>query len=217
MLHISGDDMRATTRNIVFLITTGIILGCMYGIYFELSSHVRNESLYLGLFIVSNLLFATYLGIILYDSFTDRDYKIEKKYDKSRGIEINNYHKENKHSNIPTDELGKDKNYYNNAFEKNGNTWRTLLFAGIALIIYLSFIVVYTKQTNKKDNPGYIVAITIATLVMAFHIGMLIYQAVEVFKLDKTPTKNSVAIYLRKEEQRNKVHEKNIRDNEQGY
>ena len=182
MISLSGDGLRATTRNIIFLITTAVILGCFFGVYFDLSKSVRDESLYLGLFITSCVLFGIFLIIVVVDSIMNRDLKIEKESENERLGEVKKVNERFPigKNETPTTVIGRGKIYYNNSFEKIGNIWRTLLFAVIAITIFVSFVVTYLKHpTGKKNDVGYVVAITIASLAMAVHVGMLIYQFYE--------------------------------------
>ena len=217
MLSLSGDGLRSTTRNIIFLITTAIILSCYYGIYFDLNNGVRNESLYLGLFITSSVMFGIFLIINIIDSVMGRDKKIEEesnneRYYEAKKIGIRFPRGSNE---LPATIIGRDKIYYNNSFEKIGNIWRTLLFMVFAIFIFISFVITYLKHpTNKKENAGYIIALTIASLAMAVHVGMLIYQLYEFSYLDKSESITNVIKHQKDKYFRQEIKNNN---NEFGY
>ena len=215
MLSLSGDGLRYTTRNIIFLVTTAVTLGCLYGVYFDLDENIRNEGLYLSLFIVSTVFFTGLLILILVDSFTNRDLKIEREGDQQRAQEMSKYGNRFPKSSeeVPSKIIGKDKIYYNNAFEKVGNVWRTLMFAVFALFIFASFVITYLKHpSDKREEVGYIIAITVASLAMASHVGLLLYQLVEYFKLDKTPSISNVNNYYK-----NPVFREELENEDFGY
>lgn len=218
MLSLSGDGLRFTTRNIIFLITTTIILGCLFGIYFDLNESIRNESLYLGLFISSSVMFGVFLSIILADSFMNRDLNIEKDSENERVTEMDKVNKRFPlgKNETPKTLIGRDKIYYNNSFEKIGNIWRTLLFVVIALFIFISCWVVYSKSKKKKDM-SYIIAVSIASLALAVHISMLIYQFYEFTTLDKSTTIPNIVKYPKDKEFKNNIDSQVNNNKEFGY
>ena len=72
------------------------------------------------------------------------------------------------------------------------------MFAVFALFIFASFVIIYLKHpSDKREEVGYIIAITIASLAMASHVGLLLFQLVEYFRLDKTPSMSNVDTYYK--------------------
>ena len=198
---MSGDGLRFTTRNIIFLITTLISFGALYGVYFELSEQTRNEPLYLSLFIVSTILFVLFLAIILYDALTNRDLKIERESSNERMEEMHtvNNRMPMGSGEYPQEIIGRDKKYYNNSFEKGGNVWRTLLIFLISVFIFVSFVVTYLRHSkSKRDGIAYIIAMTIAVLGLAVHVGLLGYQIHEIFSIDRTESIPSIKKYQKR-------------------
>lgn len=216
MVSLSGDGLRATTRNIIFLSTTAIILGCFYGLYFELNKTVQKEPLYLSLVIVASVLFAIFFTIIIVDSFRNRDLKLEQGFENERNIEHNNLKGRLPLTSQELEKraIGRDKIYYNNAFETTGNIWRTFVFALIAISIFTCVGITYAKHpSDKKDDLGYILALVIASLAMAVHVGFLIYQLYERSKIVKEDTITTITKSQRGDEETRKRIE-NERDEE---
>jgi len=194
------DNLKNTTRNIIFLALTAIILACLFGVYFDLSVSLRNEPLYLSLFIISNVFFGGILILSLVDAFSYRDYKMDKEslIKKSEEFKRVNERFPKSSEEIPGKLVGKQHNYHHNAFEKGGNVWRTIVYAITAFFIFISFIITYLKQpADTRDNAGYIIAVVIASLALMSHLGMLIYQIVEVSKMDKTASVPNIMKYQR--------------------
>jgi heme/copper-type cytochrome/quinol oxidase subunit 3 len=185
---LSGDGLRYTTRNLIFMFLTIIIIGSFYGIYLDLNIKNEDSPLYLSLFIVSCIVFFGSLILLIYDSLTDRDLKMEKDSSdkRKREMETINARMPASSGEIPTTIIGKNFNYFNNSFEKTGNIWRTLYILMSTVIIYTSFVITYMKHSKTtRENPEYISAISLSSLAIAIHFIMLIYQLIEYSKLDK--------------------------------
>ena len=191
------DGLTPTFRNLVFLVTTGTIWACLLYNWLDLEKHVREESLYLSFFIVSTIFFSFLLGLILYDSWTNRDIKIKNIKKKIKENEINRFRNSSKFSANELEALqGKNLfshlNYYDNSFETKGDIWRTITVAIIALTIFTSFLVVYFKHTNEeKESASYIILILVASLAMLIHIIMLLFQLMHLYKIN-TVKSNSI-------------------------
>lgn len=213
MLSLSGDNITSTTRNIIFLITTAIIFGCFLGLYFELQENVRNEALFLSLLIVSSIAFTVFLIIVVVDSIKNRDYQIanNKKIERDKEYEDLKNGLPRTSEEIPKTLVGRDKIYYNNSFETTGNLWRTIVFAVIALTVFSSTWITYTKHpSEKKNNAIFIIAVIIATLAMSSHVGLLIYQFYEFLKLNKKKTIPNISRYQTDREFQDNIKSKDI-------
>ena len=198
---MSGDGLRFTTRNIIFLVLTLVSFGALYGVYFELPDQTRNEPLYLSFFIVATILLVIFLIIIFYDSFTNRDLKMDRESASERMEEMHTINERMPKGSYeyPQEMIGKDKKYYHNAFEKSGNLWRSLFIFVIALLTYVSFVIAYLKHSKaKRDSIGYIIAITLSTLAFSAHFGLLCYQIHEVFSIDRTESIPSIKNYQKR-------------------
>lgn len=198
---LSGDGLRYSIRNLIFTCLIIIIFGSLYGVYFDLNIQDRNNPLYLSFFIVSNLLFFSSLILLIVDSLSDRDLKMEKKSEKDRMKEMEKISERFPESSgeIPTQLVGKVHNYYNNAFEKNGNLWRTLLYLMVAIFVYVSFMITFFKHSsNTRNTPEYISSISLSSISLAIYLIMLIYQLYEFFKLDKKGSINEIRDFKNK-------------------
>lgn len=198
---LSGDGLRYSIRNLFFTCLIIVIFGSLYGVYLDLNIQDRNNPLYLSFFIVSNLLFFSSLILLIVDSLSDRDLKMEKKSEKDRMKEMEKISERFPESSgeIPTQLVGKVHNYYNNAFEKNGNLWRTLLYLMVAIFVYVSFMITFFKHSNNTRNTsGYISSISLSSVSLAIYFGMLLYQLYEFFKLDKKGSVNEIRDYKNK-------------------
>ena len=185
------DSLTPTYRNIIFLFTTTIIWGCLLYSWLELGDPVREESLYLSFFIVSTILFVGLFLLVIIDSFRNRDNKIKSDLEKERKNEIDKYNKSGLYN---TTELAYDNDenlfahlkYFGNSFETSGDLWRTILIAIIAITIFVSFWIIYSKHDNgKKDNASYIILASVVSLAMAGHVLILIFQLVHLNKVNK--------------------------------
>lgn len=192
---MSGDGLTFTKRNLIILVLTLVFFGALYGVYFELSPQTRDEPVYLSLFIISTILIVVFFGVVIHDSFTQRDTKMQKESDEARWREMKEINDRFPRGagEYPAEMIGKDKKYHHNAFEKRGNIWRTLLFFVISLFSYISFMITYFRHSkSKRESPGYLVAVILATLAFLGHLGVLIYQLVEFFRIDRTPSIESI-------------------------
>jgi predicted membrane channel-forming protein YqfA (hemolysin III family) len=198
---LSGDGLRYSIRNLFFTCLIIVIFGSLYGVYFDLNIQDRNNPLYLSFFIMSNLLFFSSLILLIVDSLSDRDLKMEKKAEKDRMKEMEKISERFPESSgeIPTQLVGKVHNYFNNAFEKNGNLWRTLLYLMVAIFVYVSFMITFFKHSNNTRNtPGYISSISLSNVSLAIYFGMLLYQLIEFSKLDKKGSVNEIRDFKNK-------------------
>jgi len=195
-----SDKLKNTTRNLIFLALIAVILACLFGVYFDLSVSNRNEPMYLSLFIISNIFFGGVLILSMVDSFGKRDKKMDRESFERKKEEFKRVNERFPAGSkeIPGELVGKEHDYHHNAFEKTGNVWRTVVYAVVALTIFTSFIITYLKQPSDiRDGAGYIVAVLIASLAMASHLGMLIYQIYEVSNMDKTESVPNIMKYQR--------------------
>jgi uncharacterized membrane protein len=198
---MSGDGLRFTTRNIIFMVLTLISFGALYGVYFELSPQIRDEPLYLSFFILATILLVIFLTIILYDSFTNRDLKMDRESANERMEEIHTINERMPKGSYeyPQEIIGKDKKYHHNSFEKSGNLWRSLFIFVIALLTYVSFVITYLKHSkDKRDSIGYIIALSLASIALAAHVGLLGYQIYEVFNIDRAESIQSIKKYQKR-------------------
>lgn len=198
---LSGDGLRYSIRNLFFTCLIIVIFGSLYGVYLDLNIQDRNNPLYLSFFIVSNLLFFGSLILLIVDSLSDRDLKMEKKSEKDRMKEMEKISERFPESSgeIPTQLVGKVHNYFNNAFEKNGNLWRTLLYLMVAIFVYVSFMITFFKHSsNTRNTPGYISSISLSSVSLSIYLIMLIYQLYEFSKLDKKGSVNEIRDFKNK-------------------
>ena len=177
------DGLTPTVRNLVFLVTTATIYSCLLYSWLDLEKHVREEALYLSLFILGTLALATTLGLALYDSFTNRDIVKENDLENQRKEAVDNFKKSNRFTNEELENINNsvstEKKYHGNSFDGGDEIWRTLLVAVLAITTFVSFVVIYDKHSKEtKEEAGYIILISVATLAMAAHVLMLIFQLV---------------------------------------
>lgn len=184
----SNDGLTPTVRNIIFSITTTAIYGCLLYSWLDLEKNEREEALYLTFFILGTLAVTIILGLVLYDSFTNRDLVKENLMTKDREKSVNENFK-----GTMMEELGDFKNrsflnkkYYPNSFHDFSELWRTLLIAVLAISTFIGFIVIYLKHpTSTRDNAGYIILVSVATIAMLVHVAILIFQLWERSNISK--------------------------------